>query len=454
MTPPGYEIVTLETPALGDRSYLVHDGEVAAVIDPQRDIDRLLDLAGSLGVRIVVVAETHIHNDYVSGGLALARLTGADYLVAAVESVDFARTPVSDGERFEIGRLTLEAVATPGHTPGHIAYILRNDDGAVAVFSGGSMLFGSVGRTDLASDEQTDDLTRAQYHSVRHLAAALPDDAEVLPTHGFGSFCAATPSSITASKVRDQRTANPALTESDEDRFVSELLGGLTNHPSYYAHMAPINRSGAGEVDLSPTAELDVAVLRQRIAAGEAVIDLRNRRAFAAGHIRGTLSFELADPLATYVGWTLWGRPITIVGERPEDVIEARRALSRIGIDHIAGHTVGEPGQLSAEPLAAYPVADFADLADAMIKDDTIVVDVRRADEWAAGHIEGSLNVPLGELPERLDELPDGTLWVHCAAGYRASVAAGFADRAGRRVTLIDDAWANAVALGLPGLTP
>jgi hydroxyacylglutathione hydrolase len=451
MAPPGYEIVTIETPAFGDRSYLVHDGEVAAVIDPQRDIDRVVDLAGSLGVRIVVVAETHIHNDYVSGGLALARLTDADYLVAAVESVTFARTPVADGDRFDVGHLTLEAVATPGHTPGHIAYIVRDGARALAVFSGGSMLFGSVGRTDLASDELTDDLTRAQYHSVRHLAAALPDDAEVFPTHGFGSFCAATPSSVTASSVGEQRSTNPALIETDEDRFVRELLAGLTNHPSYYAHMAPINRDGAGVVDLSPAEALDVAVLRQRVADGEAVIDLRNRRAFAAGHMRGTLSFELADPLATYVGWTLWGRPITIVGERSEDVIEARKALSRIGIDHIAGHVVGEPAELSADPLAAYPVADFADLADAMIKDDTVVVDVRRADEWAAGHIEGSLNVPLGELPQRLDELPDGTLWVHCAAGYRASVAAGFADRAGRRVTLIDDAWANAVALGLPG---
>jgi hydroxyacylglutathione hydrolase len=452
MVNPGYEIVTIETPALGDRSYLVHDGEVAAVIDPQRDIDRVVDVAGSRRVRIVAVAETHIHNDYVSGGLVLARITGADYLVAADESVAFQRTPVTDGQRFAVGRLTLEAVATPGHTPGHVAYVLRDGDRAVAVFSGGSMLFGSVGRTDLASREQTDDLTRAQYHSVRHLAAALPDEAEVLPTHGFGSFCAASPSGVTASNVGDQRSTNPALTESDEDRFVRELLSGLTHHPSYYAHMAPINRMGAGEVDLSPSEALDPAVLRQRIAEGEAVIDLRNRRAFAAGHIQGTLSFELADPLATYVGWTLWGRPITIVGERPEDVIEARKALSRIGIDHIAGHAVGPPARLSTLPLAAYPVADFADLADALIKDDTVVVDVRRVDEWAAGHIEGSINVPLGELPDRLDELPDGTLWVHCAAGYRASVAAGFADRAGRRVTLVDDAWAHAVALGLAGV--
>jgi hydroxyacylglutathione hydrolase len=447
-----YDIVTIETPALGDRSYLAHDGTAAVVIDPQRDIERVLDAAEAAGVRIAAVAETHIHNDYVSGGRALATLTGADYLVAAADAVDFDRVEVHDGQRFDVGRLVVEAVATPGHTAGHIAYVLHVDGVAVAAFTGGSMLFGSVGRTDLTAPDQTDGLTRAQYHSVRHLAAALPDETVVLPTHGFGSFCAATPSSVTASTVGEQRSTSPALTADDEDRFVTELLAGLTAHPSYYAHMAPINRHGPGEVDLSLPEPVDPAVVRARIAAGEAVIDLRSRRAFAAGHLKGTLSFELADPLATYVGWTLWGVPITIVGGTPEEVTEARKALSRIGIDAIAGYAGGDPRDLAAAPISSYPVADFADLADALAKDDTIVVDVRRADEWGAAHIEGSLNVPLGELPARLEELPDGTLWVHCAAGYRASVAASFADRAGRRVTLVDDAWDHAVALGLPGL--
>jgi hydroxyacylglutathione hydrolase len=447
-----YDIVTIETPALGDRSYLAHDGKVALVIDPQRDTERVLEAAESAGVRIGAVAETHIHNDYVSGGRALATLTGADYLVAATDAVDFERVEVYDGQRFEVGDLVVEAVATPGHTAGHMAYVLHVAGAAVAAFTGGSMLFGSVGRTDLTSPEQTDGLTRAQFHSVRHLAASLPDGATVLPTHGFGSFCAATPTTVRASTVGEQRTTNPALTGDDEDRFVAELLSGLTAHPSYYAHMAPINRQGAGGVDLSLPEPVDPAVVRARLEAGEAVIDLRNRRAFAAGHLQGTLSFELADPLATYVGWTLWGVPLTIVGGRPEDVTEARRALSRIGIDAIAGHALGDPEEMEIAPISSYAVADFADLADALQKDDTIVVDVRRADEWGAAHIEGSLNVPLGELPERLDELPDGTLWVHCAAGYRASVAASFADRAGRRVTLIDDAWDHAVALKLPGL--
>jgi hydroxyacylglutathione hydrolase len=447
-------ILTIETPALGDRSYLAHDGTTAVVIDPQRDIDRVLDLADGLGVRIAVVAETHVHNDYVTGGLALAERTGATYLVAAVEDVDFHRTPAADGQRWEVGALTLTAVTTPGHTPGHLAYVLTDAAGAQrAVFTGGSMLFGAVGRTDLIGDDETDGLTRAQYHSVRRLAGLLDDSVEVLPTHGFGSFCAASPTDGAASTIGDQRGVNVALVTDDEDRFVRELLAGLVDHPGYYTHMGPINRRGPGAPDLSLPHPVDARTIARGLAEGGYVIDLRHRRAFAAGHVRGTLCFELSDPLATYLGWTIpWGADLTLVGETPEDVIEARRQLSRIGIDRLAGHAVGGPHDWTTGPLASYPVASFADLAAALGSDPRpVVVDVRRPDEWAASHIPGGHNVPLGELRDRIGDLPDGVVWVHCAAGYRAAVAAGWLDRAGRDVTLVDDAWARAVELGLAG---
>jgi hydroxyacylglutathione hydrolase len=451
-SPTSGQIVTVETPALGDRSYLVHDGRQAAVIDPQRDIDRIIALAGELGVSIVVVAETHVHNDYVTGGLALARATGATYLVAAGEEVDFERTPAADGGSWPVGALTLTAVATPGHTPGHLAYVLAGADGsAEAVFTGGSMLFDSVGRTDLVGDDRTDALTRSQYRSVRHLAGLLGEDVDVLPTHGFGSFCAASPTSTTASTIGQQRHANMALIIDDEDSFVRELLAGLVDHPSYYAHMAPLNRRGPGAADLSLPGVADAATIRRRLDDGGYVIDLRNRRAFAAAHVRGTLCFELNHPLATYLGWTLpWGAELTLLGETAEEVVEARRQLSRIGIDRLAGHAVGAPADWTAEPLASYPVAAFTDLAAAIAAGEApVVVDVRRPDEWAAGHVPGSINLPLGSLRQGLGELPAGPIWVHCAAGYRAAVAAGFADRAGRDVTLVDDAWAHAVELGL-----
>jgi hydroxyacylglutathione hydrolase len=445
-------IVTIATPALGDRTYLVHDGGEAAVIDPQRDIDRILDVAAELGVRIAIVAETHIHNDYVTGGYALAAATGAMYLVAADEAVDFERTPAVAGEAWRVGGLTLTAVATPGHTRGHLAYVLAGADGtAAAVFTGGSMLFDSVGRTDLVSAAETDALTRDQYRSVRHLAGLLPDAAEVLPTHGFGSFCAASPTTTVASTVGQQRAANLALIVDDEDRFVREVLDGLVDHPGYYVHMAPRNRQGPGPADLSLPVVADAATIAARLAAGDFVIDLRTRRAFAAGHVRGTLCFELNDPLATYLGWTIpWGSELTLLGATTDDVLEARRHLSRIGIDHVAGHAVGAPPDWTTEPLAGFAVASFADLAAALERGDRpVVVDVRRLDEWAVGHIPGAFNLPLGSFHSHVNEVPEGHIWVHCAAGYRAAVAASFVDQCGRPVTLIDDTWAHAVELGL-----
>ena len=234
-----HEVVTIETTSLGDRSYLVHDGEQAAVIDPQRDIDRVLAAADAAAVRITHVLETHIHNDYVTGGLALARAAGAGYVVAAAEEVSFDRVPAGDGDRFRSGRLTLTAMATPGHTPGHLSYVLHAAESTpVAVFTGGSMLFGAVGRTDLISPDQTTALTRAQYRSVRRLASELPDPVPVYPTHGFGSFCSATPTSGSSSTIGAERASNIALT-SDEDSFVKELIAGLGAYPRYYAADGP-----------------------------------------------------------------------------------------------------------------------------------------------------------------------------------------------------------------------
>jgi hydroxyacylglutathione hydrolase len=178
-----FAVRTLETPSLGDRSYLVTDGSVAAVVDPQRDLDRVLDEVDSEGLELTHVFETHIHNDYVSGGLELARSRGARYVVAADEQVSFERHPVSDGDEITTGKLCFRALHTPGHTPHHLSYVVADGGRDRAVFTGGSMLFGSVGRTDLISDALTDELTRFQYRSVRRLAATLGASIEVMPTH-------------------------------------------------------------------------------------------------------------------------------------------------------------------------------------------------------------------------------------------------------------------------------
>jgi hydroxyacylglutathione hydrolase len=451
-------IVPIETPTLGDRSYLAHDGEVAFVVDPQRDIDRVLALLDEHGVRLTHVFETHIHNDYVTGGFALAKRTGAHYLVNGEDAVSFDRTPLVDGQVVNVGgRMRVTALATPGHTFTHLSYALTErqegaDDGldrSVAVFSGGSLLYGATGRPDLLGPDHTHDLVRHQHASAHRLADLLPDEADVYPTHGFGSFCSATQSEATFSTIGLEKRLNPALTQ-DEQTYVDELLAGLGPWPAYYAHMAPANSAGPSEPDLSPPSVADAAELRRRIEAGEWVVDLRNRTAFAAGHAPGTLNFGLDGGFATYLGWLVaWGTPITLLGETTEDVTEAQRELVRIGIDRPAAHATGRPEDWSDRGLSSFPTATFADLALVRHHREVVVLDVRRADEHDAARIHGSVNIPLHELPDRLADVPAGEVWVHCAAGYRAAVAASMLDAAGRSLVAIDDSFDNAERAGL-----
>ncbi|WP_309229896.1 rhodanese-like domain-containing protein [Blastococcus sp. TML/M2B] len=278
----------------------------------------------------------------------------------------------------------------------------------------------------------------------------------MFPSHGFGSFCAATPTSGDSSTVGEQARVNPALTQ-DEQTFVDELIAGLTAIPAWYAHMGPANAAGPAPVDLSMPRPVDPAELAERLAAGEWVIDLRSRTAFAHRHLPGALNFELAiATFVTYVGWLVpWGAPITLIGETAEQVADARRELVRIGIDRLAGAAIGSPEALAAgrEPVS-YPVSDFAGLAAAMAADpDLVVLDARRTDERAGGGVRGSRHIPIHDLPGRIDEVPDGDVWVYCGSGYRASIAASLLARTGRRPVLVDggydDPGTGAAAVGL-----
>lgn len=444
------DVTIIETSGLGDRSYLISDGEVAVAVDPQRDIDRVLELTGDL--RITHVLETHIHSDYVTGGLALAKATGAQYVVPAGEDVDFDRHAVEDGDRIDTGGIHLEALLTPGHTHHHVSYVLREESGdTVGVFTGGSLLFGSTGRTDLVGDDHTEKLARLQYHSVRRLADELPSETAIYPTHGFGSFCSATPPDGDASTIGEQRFSNPALTQ-DEQEYVDELLAGLAAYPAYYAHMGVINRAGPEAADLRPPKPVDAEELRQRIDDGEWVVDLRNRTAFAAGHLRGTYGFELSGSFVNYLGWLYsWGAPLTLIGADIQQVADAQRELARIGIDRLTGSATGDIRALAdGATLGSYRVASFKDLVDALDAGAVTVVDVRQSHEFGNGHVRGAVNIALHELPERLGELAeDRELWIHCASGYRASIAAALLDRHQRRVVLIDDDYDNAEKLNI-----
>lgn len=443
---------TIELEGLGNRSYLAGGAQTAVAVDPPRDIDRVLAAAARRGVRISHVVETHIHNDYVTGGLELARTTGAAYLVPAGARVSFPRVPVSDGDTVAIDTgVTLTAMATPGHTPHHTSYVLHDAGGPVAAFTGGSLLIGTVGRPDLVEPRLTERLARAQHASAHRLASDLPDATAVLPTHGFGSFCSSAQSEGDASTIGKERAGNAALT-TDVDTFVADLLAGLEAVPAYYAHMGPTNAAGPAPVDLTPPAPADAEEIAARLEAGEWVVDLRNRIAFAEGHVAGSFNFEADGKLATYLAWMIpWGKPVTLLAESAGQLADAQRELVRVGIDRPAAAATGGPDRWlrEGEPPATFPRSTFAGLAE-LGTDRVVVLDVRRDAERAGGWIEGSVHIPVHELHRRLGEVPDGTVWVHCAGGMRAAIAASLLDAAGRDVVAVDDGFDSATDAGLP----
>jgi glyoxylase-like metal-dependent hydrolase (beta-lactamase superfamily II)/rhodanese-related sulfurtransferase len=449
------EIVAVDTPSLGDRSYLVHDGAVAFVVDPQRDIDRLLALLEDRGVRLTDVFETHIHNDYVTGGLALATATGARYHVNAADHVSFDHDPIMPDEVVPVGdSMRVRALATPGHTFTHLVYVLEVAGRAPTVFTGGSLLFGSTGRPDLLGPANTGELAHSQYASAQRLAAELPDETRIFPTHGFGSFCAATQSAAESSTIGGEKLGNPVLTRAEQD-YVKELLAGLDAYPAYYAHMGAINAAGPAAPDLSPPCRAQPAELVRRIHGGEWVVDLRHRTAFAAGHISGTLNFGLDGNFATYLGWLIpWGTPLTLLADTADEVATAQRELVRIGIDRLQAAATGSPAHWTGGELQSYPIAGFADLVEVHHHRHVVVLDVRRATEWAQSHLAGAVHVPLHELLNPLSDVPPGEVWVHCQSGYRAAIAASLLAAAGRSVVAINDDYADAATAGLDIATP
>jgi hydroxyacylglutathione hydrolase len=434
------EVLVIDASDLGNRSYVVTDGTRAMAIDPPRPPSDVLDTIEARGLVLDIVVETHLHNDHVSGGPELAETTYAVYAVCLDEHVEGARGIV-DGERFNVGAMRVDVVATPGHTPHHQSFVVT-EGGDCVVFTGGSLLFGTVGRTDLLGAERASDLAREQWISVRRLLGDLPGPTPVHPTHGFGSFCSATPSSGTHTTIEAERDTNPAA-RLDCEIFVKTLLAGFGEYPGYFAHIAPLNRSGFRPPryrDPVPTLSAsDVAELTARAW----VIDVRPRTAFAAAHVPGTINVGVDGPFATYVGWTMpWGNDFALVAADDAELARARRALAHIGLDTPVGTAVPDPEARSGRMRRA----TFAELA-AEWTDDVAVIDVRRQEEWHTGRLAGARHVPVQRLMET--ELPPGQLWLYCAAGYRAVLGASLLARGGRDVVAIDDSWDSAESSGL-----
>lgn len=468
----GVELEVVVTPGLGDNSYLLAAGGEAVVIDPQRDAGRFVALARLHGARITRVLETHVHNDYLSGAVELRAATGAEVVAPAAGGFRFEHRGVREGDEVVLDGLRLVAMETPGHTPEHLSYLLAGAEpgaggagGAVpdpiAVFTGGSLMVGGAGRTDLVGPDRTDGLTRDQFRSLRRLAS-LPDHVAVYPTHGAGSFCGAgdAPKERT-STIGDERARNPAMGAPDEEAFVRRQLDGLLAYPTYYRHMAPINREGPrllGEAPMpGPLSPDEVA---DRMRAGAWLVDARWRVQFARAHVPGSVNVELDDSFGSYVGWVVpFGEPVVLVLPDPaQDALEeAVWQLLRVGYERVEGHLAGgvEAWRASGRPVASYPVAGL----EALCREHRAgrgprMLDVRQATEWRQGAIPGSRRVFVGDVPEAASRLAgEGELWVMCATGHRASLASSLIDRAGGSVRLVDGTGvADFLAHCAPGL--
>lgn len=435
------------TPGLGDNSYLVSSGDEAVLVDPQRDAWRFLAAAERLGVRVRAVLETHVHNDYVSGACEVQAATGADLVLPGGGGYRFRHRAVDDGDEVTIGDLRLVAMATPGHTPEHLAWLAYRGAAATpeALFSGGSLLVGSAGRTDLLGPDHTEALTRSQYESLSRLAM-LPDDVAVLPTHGAGSFCvAAMPGTAPTSRMADERRRNPLLRAVGLAGFTEELSGELMAYPAYYAHMAGINRAGAPVLGGLPRPpELTPDAVQEAVRRSAWVIDGRDRDTFAAGHIAGSLNIELNSGFASYIGWLLrFDTPIVLVLPEPVErsLVEAMTQLVRIGWSRVVGHLPGGVDRWRAHggPVSRYDLVSADELCDAQQHGEPpAVLDVRQELEWGWGTVPGSTLIFVADLPARLGELPrDRPVWVICSNGHRAAIAASLLDRDGVPVRLV-----------------
>lgn len=419
---------------LGNSSYLVQVGpDEALLVDPNRTADQYLRAAEQRGWRVSALLETHLHADFVSGVRDIAHEVKAEICAPEEGELRFPHRPVRAAERFGVGGVKIEAIASPGHTPEHLSYALKIDGEPPALFSGGSIIVGGAARTDLISPEMTDELTHAQFHTLRTAFSSLPDETVLYPTHGSGSFCSAVPGAGRTSTLGQERDQNAALAIEDEGQFVKWFPTTFPAIPDYYSRMRPINQQGPrlrdeieGPVALGPD-EFEAAMQHA------IVVDVRSTAAYAATHILGSLSNEFRDTYATWLGWLVAeNQPLLFVREdEPLERIVEESLL--VGYEGFVGWLDGgiEAWEQAGKPLANIPLIDASEARSSLL-DGAVALDVREPNEFAAGHMAEAISIPLGQLSARTDELPkDRPILTYCGHGERSASGVSILERAG-----------------------
>jgi hydroxyacylglutathione hydrolase len=422
---------------LAHASYLVADEEskVAAVVDPQRDVDQYIAEARARGLAIRYVILSHFHADFLAGHLELRDRAGAEIVYGARGESEYAARRVGTGDSIELGpRVRLEVLETPGHSPESISLVVYDHDhgpGPYAVLTGDTLFIGDVGRPDLraALGWTAEELGALLYDSLRERLLPLPDETLVYPAHGAGSLCGKNLSTDTVSTIGVQRQYNYALQPMSKEEFIRIVTSDQPDSPAYFTYDAILNTKERPtlettlERELRPLPLVEVIERRDR---GAQVLDTRDPTEYAGAHVRGSINIGLGGSYATWCGTLLDPqRPIVIVADPGREEESATR-LGRIGFDNVAGYLDGGMQALDGRPdlVERTERVTAQNLAEQLESKPPLVLDVRTPDEVELGHIDGSLAVPLNRLEERLAEIPrDRPVVVTCASGYRSSIA-------------------------------
>ncbi|BBY81246.1 MBL fold metallo-hydrolase [Mycolicibacterium pulveris] len=448
---------------LSHASYLIGDESTgrAVVVDPRRDITEYLADARKFNLTIEGVINTHFHADFVSGHLELVDATGAWIGFGEAAETDYPIRRLADGERLSLGTVELEIMSTPGHTWESISVLVREraDAEPVAVLTGDSLFIGDVGRPDLVNigESSTTDLARAMYRTIHAKLLTLPDHVKVLPAHGAGSACGKNLSAELTSTIGEQRLTNPSVQPMSEDAFVELITDGQPAAPAYFASDAAMNKRVHPLLRQDRTVpEMTPAQIRAALAADVRVLDARSVEDFAAGHLRGSVNVGFDGRFAETGGMVAEVGAQIVLITYPGEEQQAALRLARIGSDNTVGYlNVGRDGHFPAELadlVQSAPRTTAAELDDLLARDAVTLIDIRNAGERASGAIPGSVHIPLAQLRVRMGDVPNGKpIVVHCAGGWRSSVAASLLRANGfQQVTDLlggYDEWATARAM-------